>query len=449
VVAEEDNNMAKFDAYFALAKAKGIDVLELYFSRGKSTSFKLYNSQIEGYKIAEDISLYARGIVNGKIGYASTEKITKDTPAFLIQEILTNAGTVTKEELAIIFEGSEKYKKRNVFNPAIAELPIETKKERLFALEKKLKALDNRVTQVNACTYNERESEAMLINSYGLKLKRKSNYYYYYAGVLAEASGERKSSGEVHLSNDPADFDLDAFAKKIVEKAVEKFGGTQCKSKNYKVVLDKDVVADLLEAYLENASAEEVQKKTSLMLGKLQQPVASKKVTVMEMPLTKNQFFTYFDDEGVATYNKTVIKKGVLQTYFYNLTTAKKDGVTTTGNGYRGGGKVGVGFNNIVLKPGKKSLQQLFGQVKEGVYITELMGVHAGLNPQSGNFSLQANGFMIEKGQKATPLTLITVAGNLVDVFMNVKEVANDNELLLSSYNVPSVFIKSLTVSGK
>ena len=77
--------MAKFDAYFALAKQKGIDVLELYFSRGKSTSFKLYNSQIEGYKIAEDISLYARGIVNGKIGYASTEKINKDTPAFLIQ----------------------------------------------------------------------------------------------------------------------------------------------------------------------------------------------------------------------------------------------------------------------------------------------------------------------------------------------------------------------------
>lgn len=441
--------MAKFDRYFALAKAKGIDVLELYFSRGKSTSFKLYNSQVEGYKIAEDISLYARGIVKGKIGYASTEKINKDTPEFLIQEILTNAGTVTKEEVAIIFKGSEKYKKRNVFNPEIAALPIETKKERLFALEKKLLSLDKRVTQVNACTYNERESEAMLINSYGLKLKRKSNYYYYYAGVLVEASGERKSSGEVHLSSDPKDFNLDNFAKKIVYKAVEKLGGTQCASKKYKVVLDKEVVADLLASYLDNASAEEVQKKTSLMIGKLNQPVASKKVTVLEMPLSRNQFFTYFDDEGVATYNKTVIKKGVLQTYFYNLTTAKKDGVTTTGNGYRGGGKVGVGFNNIVLKPGKKTLEQLFDQVQEGVYITELMGVHAGLNSQSGNFSLQANGFMIEKGKKATPLTLITVSGNLVDVFMNVKEVANDNELLLSSYNVPSLFIKKLTVSGK
>ena len=441
--------MAKFDAYFALAKQKGIDVLELYFSRGKSTSFKLYNSQIEGYKIAEDISLYARGIVNGKIGYASTEKINKDTPAFLIQEILTNAGTVTKEELAIIFKGSEKYKRRNVFNPDIAKLPLEEKKKQLFALEKKLLSFDKRVTQVNACTYNERESEAMLINSYGLQLKRKSNYYYYYAGVLAEANGERKSSGEVHLSTDPNDFKLDEFAQKIVDRAVEKFGGTQCASKKYKVVLDKEVVADLLGAYLENASSEEVQKKTSLMIGKLNQPVASKKVTILEMPLAKNQYFTYFDDEGVATYNKTVIKKGVLQTYFYNLTTAQKDGVQTTGNGYRGGGKVGVGFNNIVLKAGKKTLTQLFEQVGNGVLITELMGVHAGLNPQSGDFSLQANGFMIENGKKSTPLTLITVAGNLVDVFMNVKEVANDNELLLSSYNVPSVFIKSLAVSGK
>ncbi|MFZ9704218.1 MAG: PmbA/TldA family metallopeptidase, partial [Bacilli bacterium] len=171
--------MAKFDQYFALAKEKGVEVLELYYSRAKSLSFKLYNAAIEGYKLSEDISLYARGIYNGKIGYASTEKITKDTPAFLINEIITNAGTVTKEEIAIIFKGSEKYKKKNVFNPAIAELPIDVKKQNLFEIERKLKAADPRIAQVNACSYQERESEAMLLNSYGLKLKRKSNYYYY------------------------------------------------------------------------------------------------------------------------------------------------------------------------------------------------------------------------------------------------------------------------------
>jgi predicted Zn-dependent protease len=110
---EEENNMAKFDAYFALAKEKGIEVFELYYSRAKSLSFKLYNAQIEGYKLSEDISLYARGIYKGKIGYASTEKISKETASFLVNEIITNAGTVTKEELAIIFKGSEKYKKKN------------------------------------------------------------------------------------------------------------------------------------------------------------------------------------------------------------------------------------------------------------------------------------------------------------------------------------------------
>jgi PmbA protein len=242
---------------------------------------------------------------------------------------------------------------------------------------------------------------------------------------------------------------VDKFVNKIVGKALIKFGGTQCASKDYKTILDKEVVADLLSAYLDNASADEVQKKTSLMIGKLNQPVASKKVTVMEMPLKKNAFFTYFDDEGVATYNKTVVKKGVLQTYFHNLNTAHKDGVQTTGNGYRSGGKVGIGFQNIVLKAGRKSLDELFAKIGEGVYITEVMGVHASLNPTSGNFSLQANGFMIENGKRSTPLTLITVAGNLMDMFMNVKEVASDNELLSSGYDVPSLFIKKLTVSGK
>jgi PmbA protein len=441
--------MANFDTYFALAKEKGIEVLELYYSRSKSLNFKLYNSQVEGYKLAEDISLYARGIYKGKIGYASTEKVNKDAPSFLIDEIIKNAGTVTQEDLAIIFKGSETYKRKTIYNPEIAKLPIETKKKNLFEIEKKLKALDSRISQVTNCSYTEKESESILVNSYGLKLKRKSNYYYYYAGVLAIQGEERKSEGDIHFSNDLHDFNLDEFVRQIVDKAVEKFNGTQCPSKNYKVVLDREVVADLLEAYLENASAENVQKKTSLMIGKLNQPVASKKVTILEAPLTKSPFFTYFDDEGVATFNKTVIKKGVLQTYFYNLTTAQKDGVQTTGNGYRGGGKVGIDFNNIVLKPGKKSLKELFDTVQNGVYITELMGVHAGLNPQSGDFSLQANGFLIENGEKKTPLTLITVAGNLTELFMNVKEVGSDNKLLLSSYNVPSVVVKKLAVAGK
>ena len=199
--------------------------------------------------------------------------------------------------------------------------------------------------------------------------------------------------------------------------------------------------------FLSNAIAEEVQKNTSLFKGKLNQQVASKKITIEERPLDKNPFFRYFDDEGVATYNKKIIDKGVLSTFLYNLATAKKDGVESTGNGYRGGGKVGTSMANIVLKPGKKSEEELFREVNEGIYITSVEGLHAGMNAQSGNFSLQAKGFLIENGKKGKPVCLITVAGNLFDVFKNIKEVASNSNRHGKTI-ASSVYLKSIAVSG-
>ena len=162
----------------------------------------------------------------------------------------------------------------------------------------------------------------------------------------------------------------------------------------------------------------------------------------------KNPFARWFDDEGVATYNKAIVKNGVLQTYLYNLTTAAKDGVQTTGNGY-GGGKKGVESTFLYLKPGKKSLDELFAEVGNGVFITEVSGLHAGLNPQSGNFSLQSTGFMIENGKKGKPLDLITVSGNLLDIFQDVIEVGNDTYVSPSGVSAQSLLIKKIVVSGK
>ena len=192
-----------------------------------------------------------------------------------------------------------------------------------------------------------------------------------------------------------------------------------------------------------------MQKHSSLFIGKLNQQVASKKITILEQPLLKNCFFRYFDDEGVATQNKKIVEKGILKTYLHNLETAQREGTTTTGNGYRGGSKIGVGFVNPSIKPGRKSEADLLAKIKTGVYISSVTGLHAGLNPQSGNFSLQAEGFMIRDGKLAEPLSLITVAGNLLDLFMNVREVANNAELQLSGISAPSLLIKSLAVSGK
>jgi PmbA protein len=265
---------------------------------------------------------------------------------------------------------------------------------------------------------------------------------------MAKQGEQTKSGYDFFFDNDASKFDLKKFAKKVVDQTVAQLGGEACATNKYKAILHPDVVSSLIKAYVGHANSEEVQKRSSLFIGKLGQKVASKKVTIEDRPLQKNPFARWFDDEGVATYNKAIIKNGVLETYLYNLTTAAKEGVQTTGNGY-GGGKKGVSSTFLYLKPGKKSLDELFQEVGNGVFITDVSGLHAGLNPQSGNFSLQSTGFMIENGKKGKPLDLITVSGNLLEIFQDVIEVGNDVTVSPSGVSAESILIKKIAVSGK
>ena len=151
----------------------------------------------------------------------------------------------------------------------------------------------------------------------------------------------------------------------------------------------------------------------------------------------------------MATKNKVVVKNGVLKTYFYNRETAKKDGVESTGNGVWGGGKIDTGYENVFVKPGKVSFADLVKDIKDGVYITDVAGLGTGMNATSGDFSCQAEGFHIVDGKVAEPLTLITLSGNLMKMFKDLKGFANDTKMTVSSISVASAYIKSMNIGGK
>ena len=270
-----------------------------------------------------------------------------------------------------------------------------------------------------------------------------------YAGVVAKHGEEVKSNGAFVFDNDYSKLNIEELAKEAVGNTVSQLGGEACDSKDYPVVFDRDAFASLINAYISSADAEEVQKKTSLFIGKLGQKVASKKVTIEDLPLAKTLFARSFDNEGVATYNKPIIKNGVLQTYLYNLTTAAKDGVESTGNGFGSAAKSGVSPVFLRMKPGKLSLEQLFEKVGNGVYITEIGGLHAGLDPQTGNFSLQSTGFLIKDGKKDHALDMVVLSGNLVKLFEGIVEVGNDSKVFSSSTENPSVVVNKLSVGGK
>ncbi len=434
--------------FFDLAKEKGLEASDLSFSHNKETQVSLFHNEVDSLSQSDTYSLLARGIYKGKMGAVSTEKFDKNTPQFLVDSIIENAKNVETNNPTIIYKGSKKYSRKNVFNKEVLSVDLKDKIEVLKQIEKKLRAYDKRINEVATIGYVENFSESFINNSYGLKLKDKSAMYEYYAEITVKEGEEIKSGFKVFASINPTEFDIDKFVKDVAEDGLRKLGSIQCKSKKYPTIVESQPLSSLLKAYLSNMNAEEIQKKSSLFIDKLNQPIASKKLTITEDPLQKNIFFKYHDDEGVATSKKVIVDKGVLKTYLYTLETAANDKVEPTGNGSVGA-KTVAELNCIYVKPGRKSFDEIASKIKEGVYITSVEGLHAGMNAKSGNFSLQAQGFMIRDGKIAEPLSLITIAGNLAEMFNSIKEVSNETKMQLNGVFTPDIFFKSLAISGK
>ena len=438
-----------FNLFFKLAKEAGIEDAELYVGENRSLSISLFHGEIDNYSDNNGYTILARGMINGKFGAASCDVWNKEKAAYLVKEIVANAGVIENDDPMFIFEGSPKYKKVNTFNPDLEKVSIEEKIAKLHEIEQQVKGYDPRIIEVAGTEYSEASSKVTLLNSKGLKLTQKTNYYYFVCQAVARQGEQTKSGYDFFFDNDFSKFDVAKFVTKVGKETVDQLGGEPCESAEYKAVLSPDVVRSFVGVIVGHCEAEEVQKQSSLFIGKLGQKILSSKITIEDRPLEKNPFARWFDDEGVATYNKQIFKNGVLQTYLYNLTTAAKDGVQSTGNGYRAGGKMGIGTTYIVVKPGKKSEEELFAEIGNGVYITEVSGLHAGLNAQSGNFSLQSTGYLIKDGKRDRPLDIITVSGNLLELFNSVISLGNNSETSPSGVNAPSMSIKKIVVSGK
>lgn len=435
-----------YKKFLTEAAAAGIEPCEINYVASESFKMSVFHHEIENCRVSNQSNLRARGVYNGRLGSAATERLDAAGGAFLIEQIKKGGSLSEKAEVPHIFEGSEKYTRKKVYNPKVAATPTEVKKQMMFDLENAAYAADPRVAEAQV-EYYEGEDTRVMLNSYGLNLKSKTNCFELYVYVVCREGEQTKTGYEFHLGTDLSEVDVKKLAEKAVSKTVAQFNGVDIPSGSYKCVLSPGVTSDFMSAVVNSAfSAENVQKQTSLLGGKMGEKVFSSKVTIEEKPLTPNCFFRYFDDEGVATRNKVLVSKGVVKTWLYNLETAEKDGVESTGNGY-GENKIGLDTCSLFLKPGRLTEEQLFEKVKNGVYITSVSGLHSGMNPQSGDFSLEANGFVIRDGKKAEPLVMFTCAGNLYTLFNEVVNVANNTVTTGSGVTCSSMQVKRVKIS--
>jgi PmbA protein len=231
------------------------------------------------------------------------------------------------------------------------------------------------------------------------------------------------------------------------QRAVRRLGARKVKTQEVPVIFDPQVANSILEHIFEGVNGDSVYRGASFLAGKLGQKIASSNVNVIDDGTIVGGFGTSpFDGEGVPTRRTIIIENGVLTSYFLNTYTAKKLGMQTTGNASRGlAGTPGIGPGNYFLQPGPRMPKQLIGDVKEGLYVTEFLGM--GVNLVTGDYSRGASGLWISGGELTYPVEEITVAGNLKDMFLNISEIANDLEFR-GAVASPTLRIDGLTVGG-
>ncbi len=434
--------------FFEKALESGISSCQIQMGNNSSISISLFHNEIDSYDIDNDQEILASGIYKNKFGFCSTEKDEDEEIDFLIKGIIDTASASERKDCLEIFKGSEKYKKKTFYSKELKNQPIDEKIEIIKKLEKDLAKADSEISEIEGVTYCETESYHCLYNSFGLKLKEKGNYCGIYAGIVLKRKEEVKTAFKSYSGIDLSDFNEKKFIEEIISEGKAKFGGSQCKAGKYPTLLDREVFVPLISAFLSANSSIAIEKNQSYLVGLEGKQVASKKLSIDEMPLKKGPGYTYFDFEGVARTNKKIVNHGVLMTHFYNRETAIKAGKESTGNAALGSGKIGTGWTNISIKPGKVSKEELIRGVKLGVYITDIGGLSTGLNSSSGDFSCQAEGFMIRDGKIAEPLDLITLAGNIKQMMLDIKGLDNNVKNTIS-FSCPDALIKKMSIGGK
>ena len=236
--------------------------------------------------------------------------------------------------------------------------------------------------------------------------------------------------------------------KEAARRTLRRLGARRVKTAHVPVVLDPMVATSMLEHIFEGINGDSVYRGASFLAGKLGEKIAGANVTVIDDGTIVGGFGTSpFDGEGIPTRRTVVIENGVLKSYVLNTYTAKKLGLQTTANASRGlAGTPSIGPGNYFLQAGTKTPKQIIGDIKDGLYITEFLGM--GVNLVTGDYSRGASGLWIVNGELAYPVEEITVAGNLKDIFNNISEIGTDLEFR-GSVAAPTIRIDGLTVGGE
>ncbi len=450
-----------YEELLTLAMSTGADFAEIYVEDGKTISYRVIDSKLDGIGSSTTRGMGIRLIKNNDYYYTSTNNLSMENIKNIIKNLIKNlSGTSTKKIQLNDLE--EVYPKIEIPHD---QYPVEKKKKYLLNMDKKVREVSPLITQVSL-TFLEDDKEYLIANSEGKYIKSKNCVTRYMCNVYVEDKDKKANEFTDYAQGKGYEIlnqDLESQSIKTANTAIEKLYAVDFKGGELPVVIAPGFGAVIFhEACGHGLEATRVAPKISVFSNDLGKKIATQKVTLIDDGTIPNAWGSnLIDDEGNPTQKNILIENGILKNFLVDKLHSKEMKLPANGCGRRESYQYAPTsrMSNTYLKPGKDKVEDMIKSIKLGVYCQRMSG--GSVNPATGDFNFAVDtARLIEDGKLTKMIKGITLIGNSKDILKNVEMVSSD--LLLSggycgsksgmiyvTIGQPTIKVSKILVGGK
>jgi PmbA protein len=435
------------------ATGAGASNAEAYVSRESGREVRAHGGEVESLTAAVQAGVGIRAWSGRRVGYAYGTDLSETGVAAIAARAAEAAAVADEDEFAAPPQPAEIEALPGLSDPSVVEWEASRLAELALTVERTALESDPRLVGVETAVYADAAEQVAISSSAGVAGEYETSTCYAYLQALAEGEGARETGLGFGLARGPRGLDPEAIGAEGAERALEMIGAGKPESRSCPVVLDATVAASFVGLVGGGLGAKAVQRGRSPFAGRLEDEVASAAFALHDDGREPSgPASAPFDGEGVPRRRTALIEGGRLRAYLYDTYTANREGRASTGSAARGSYRSlpSVSPSNLVVAPGTHSFEELLAQAGDGVFVNDVAGLHSGVNPVTGVFSVGASGRMIRDGELAEPVREFTIAGELVAMLGAVSAAGAEARWVPfgGSVSTPPLLIAEMAISG-
>jgi PmbA protein len=459
-VVSSDLKQLAADVLAKALKAGATDA-EAVVYEGDDFSAMVRLGQVETLKESGSRAVGLRVFIGQQTASTSSSDFSSESIARLVDGAITLAKITSEDPFAGLAEAQEYGKVEgdlHLYFEDVNEMPPAERIEIARRTEAAAMAYDTRIQNSGGGDFDTSTSHKILMNSRGFVGEYRRSYCGFSTSPIAqdEKGGMQRNYWFSNARTTRKLEDPEKIGREAARRTLKRLGARQVKTQKAPVVFSPEIARSIIGNIFEAANGDSIYRNASFFSGMLGERVAGENITVVDDGTMVFRdadggaiggFGTRpFDGEGLPTRRTVLVERGILKSYVMNTYTARKLGMQSTGNASRGlAGNPGIGAGNFFLEAGTMTPEEIIGDVKDGLYVTETMGF--GVNMVTGDYSQGAGGMWIENGEIAYPVEEITIAGNLKDMYKNIVAIGNDL-VFRGASAAPTIRVEGMTIAG-